>query len=178
MFARVILSLASLERLQESRKEEARSMKKIVLVLLAAAGVLPGQPAPDDAPARKDSLVALEKQSWEAWKNRDGKFFEGFLSDDHVEIGFGGRTDKKTVVAGVGSPACVVKSYTVDRFDLKVLGPDTALLTYYADQDTTCGGNPVPSPVWVGSLYVRRGGRWWNAAYQQTQTKRKVEPRP
>jgi hypothetical protein len=154
-------------------------MRKIALVLtMAAAGVLTGQPAPDDADALKRSLVALEKQSWVAWKNRDGKFFEGFLSDDHVEIGFGGVGAKKTVVAGVGSPVCVVRSYSVDRFDLKVLGPDTALLTYFADQDTTCGGNPVPSPVWVGSLYVRRGGKWWNAVYQQTQTKRKAESRP
>ncbi|HEY7113777.1 MAG TPA: nuclear transport factor 2 family protein [Thermoanaerobaculia bacterium] len=154
-------------------------MRKIALVLtMAAAGVLTGQPAPDDADALKRSLVALEKQSWVAWKNRDGKFFEGFLSDDHVEIGFGGVSDKKAVVAGVGSPVCVVRTYSVDRFDLKVLGPDTALLTYFADQDTTCGGNPVPSPVWVGSLYVRRGGKWWNAVYQQTQTKRKAESRP
>ena len=148
-------------------------MKKIALVLMAAAvAALIAQPAPPDA-ALKETLVALEKQSWEAWKNRDGQYFQGFLSDDHVEIGFGGVTDKATVVAGVGSPACVVKSYFVDHFELKALGPDTALLTYYADQDTTCGGNPVPSPVWAGSLYVKRGGRWWNAAYQQTPTKRK-----
>jgi hypothetical protein len=118
-------------------------------------------------------LIAREKQSWEAWKNRDGRFFQDFLSNDHVEIGFGGITDKAAVVAGVGSPACVVKSYTLDQFELRHFGPDTALLTYYADQDTTCGQNPVPHPVWVGSLYVRRGGRWWNAAYQQTQTKKK-----
>ena len=122
-------------------------MKKIALVLMAAAAAaLIAQPAPPDA-ALKETLVALEKQSWEAWKNRDGQYFQGFLSDDHVEIGFGGVTDKATVVAGVGSPACVVKSYFVDHFELKALGPDTALLTYYADQDTTCGGNPVPSPV-------------------------------
>jgi hypothetical protein len=153
-------------------------MKKVALVLMAmAAAALMGQPAPTDVapsdPVLRDSLVALERQSWEAWKNRDGKFFEGFLSDDHVEIGFGGVTNKVTVVAGVGSPVCVVKSYSVDQFELKRLGPDTALLTYYADQDTACGGKPVPSPVWVGSLYVRRGGRWWNAVYQQTQTSRK-----
>jgi hypothetical protein len=156
-------------------------MKRVAALILMAgvAGALAGQDATGkvaspDAAALRDTLVALEKQSWEAWKNRDGKFFQGFLSDDHVEIGFGGVTDKAAVVAGVGSPACVVKSYAVDRFELKTLGPDTALLTYYADQDTACGGNAVPSPVWVGSLYVKRGGRWWNAAYQQTPTKRKA----
>ena len=120
--------------------------------------------------ALKEALVNLEKQSWEAWKKRDGKFFQEFLSDDHVEVGFNGLTNKARVVAGVASPVCVVKSYAVDRFELTVIDADTALLTYHAEQDTACGGNPVPSPVWVSSLYVKRGGHWLNAFYQQTQT--------
>jgi hypothetical protein len=123
-------------------------------------------------PALQETLVALEKRSWEAWKNRDGKFFQDFLSDDHVEVGFGGVIRKAAVVAGVGSPACVVRSYAVDRFRLTSFDSNTAVLTYHAEQDTTCGGNPVPSPVWVSSLYVRRGGRWWNAVYQQSQTRK------
>jgi hypothetical protein len=124
-----------------------------------------------DNDALKETLVTLEKQSWEAWQKRDGKFFQNFLADDHVEVGFGGVTNKATVVGGVASPLCVVKSYAVDRFELTTFNADTALLTYHAAQDTTCGGHPVPSPVWVSSLYVRRGGRWLNALYQQTQTR-------
>ncbi len=124
-----------------------------------------------DNNALKDTLVILEKKSWLAWKDRDGKFFQEFLSDDHVELGFGGPADKATVVKFVGSPACVVNSYSVDRFQLTVFDANTALLTYHAAQDTTCGGTKVPSPVWVSSLYIKRGERWWNAAYQQTQTR-------
>ncbi len=56
----------------------------------------------------KDTLVKLEKQSWQAWQRRDGTFFQAFLSDDHVEVGFRGVTRKAAVVAGVASPACVV----------------------------------------------------------------------
>jgi len=37
-----------------------------------------------DNTAVKETLVNLEKQSWEAWKKRDGKFFQQFLADDHV----------------------------------------------------------------------------------------------
>ena len=124
-----------------------------------------------DNSALKETLVNMEKKSWIAWKDRDGKFFQEFLSDDHVELGFGGPTDKATVVKFVASPVCVVNSYTVDRFQLTVLDANTALLVYHAAQDTTCGGNKVPSPVWVSSLYIKRGDRWWNAAYQQTQTR-------
>jgi hypothetical protein len=125
-----------------------------------------------DRDALKETLVNLEKQSWEAWKRRDGKFFQEFLSDDHVEVGFNGVTNKARVVAGVGSPVCVVKSYTVETFELTMIDANTALLTYHAEQDTTCGGNAVPSPVWASSLYVKRGGHWLNAFYQQTQTRK------
>jgi hypothetical protein len=148
-------------------------MKKFIVIALLTSSFAAsafGQPAQPDKSTLKETLTTLEKQSWEAWKNRDGKFFQNFLSDDHVEVGFGGPEGKKSVVAGVGSPACTVKSYTVDHFELAEFGPDTALLTYHAAQDTTCGGNPVPSPVWVSSLYVKRGGQWLNALYQQTKT--------
>jgi hypothetical protein len=147
----------------------------IAILSLAAPLSAQGAPAaaasaPSAASAAEDELVKLEKQSWEAWKNHDGQFFAGFLSDDHTEVGFGGRSGKAAVVAAVASGMCSVKSYEVGDFKLALLDSDTALLTYHAAQDTTCGGKPVPSPVWVSSLFVRRGGRWLNVLYQQTQT--------
>jgi hypothetical protein len=147
-------------------------MKKLAVVALmifAFPLLSPGQAEKADKNALKDTLIKLEKQSWEAWKKRDGKFFQDFLADDHVEVGSGGRTSKAPVVAFVGSPACIVKSYAVDNFELTMFDANTALLTYHAEQDTACGGKAVPSPVWVSSLYVRRGDRWLNAFYQQTQ---------
>src|SRR5207249_3857673 len=84
-----------------------------------------------DVAVIKEQLIKLEKQSWEAWKNRDGKFFQDFLSDDHVEVGFNGLTNKSEVVAFVGSPVCTVKSYQLDHFEMKLLDKNTALLTYW-----------------------------------------------
>lgn len=133
-------------------------------VFVARAGT-----EPNEHGTLKEELVKLEKQSWVAWQNHDGKFFEGFLSDDHVEVGFGGVTTKADVVAGVASPVCQVKSYTVDHFELKLLDPNTALLTYRETQDSTCNGRAVPSPCWVSSLYMKRGEHWLNVVYQQTQ---------
>jgi hypothetical protein len=113
-------------------------------------------------------LTAIEKHSWEAWQKRDGKFYENFLSDDHVEVGGGGLSTKKEVAQFVGSPVCVVKSYALRDFTLTRFNAETALLTYHAEQDTTCHGKLVTSPVWVSSLYVKRKGKWQNALYQQT----------
>jgi hypothetical protein len=147
-----------------------RKLIVMVVVSFAFSPLMSAQDAQAGNGALKETLVNLEKQSWEAWKNHDGKFFQGFLSDDHVEVGFGGPTNKATVVAGVAGAGCTVKSYVVDHFEVAALDADTALLTYHAAQDTTCGGTAVPSPVWVSSLYMKRGGRWLNVLYQQTST--------
>ena len=121
-----------------------------------------------DPAALKAELVQLETQSWVAWKGHDGPFFEHFLSDDHVEIQPGGRATKADVVAGVSGPVCSVKDYAISNFELTVFGPETALLTYRADQDTVCGKAKVPTPVWASSLFVKRDGRWVNALYVHT----------
>lgn len=135
------------------------------LLALAATLALTTAPSPDPL---ESQLTTLEKQSWVAWKARDGQFFQDFLSDDHVEVGNTGIATKQQVVAFVGSPICVVASYTVDHFRLTRFDDHTALLTYRAEQDTRCNGAPVPSPTWVSSLYVLRHGKWQNALYQHS----------
>jgi hypothetical protein len=99
----------------------------------------------------------------------DSKFWQRFLSDDHVELnGFIGATGKKQVIGGIASGACKVASYSVDHFTFRRFSPDTALVIYRAEQDTSCGGFKVPSPVWATSLYQLRGGRWQNVLYGHT----------
>lgn len=144
----------------------------IGLIIVVLANFAPAQKVQSHDDDVKGTLVELERKSWAAWKNRDGEFFRQFLSDDHVEVGFGGVTNKAFVVAGVASPVCIVKSYAIAKFQLVTFNANTALLTYHAEQDTTCNGQSVPSPVWVSSLYVKRQGRWLNALYQQTQTRK------
>ena len=120
------------------------------------------------AASLQDSLIATEKRSWAAWKARDPRFFEEHLSEDHLDIEPGGPLHKAQIVAGVASPGCVVASYAVDHFALTVFDSNTALLTYHAAQDTRCGGQPVPSPEWTSSLYLKRNGQWLNVLFQQT----------
>ena len=139
-------------------------MKTLLSILAAGAATAAlGTPAIPEA-----ELIALEKASWEAWKARDASFYERTLSDDHMDVHGFGIADKAAVVATVASPACVVEGYTLDGFRFRPLGDDAAMLTYRAEQKTTCNGKAVPSPVWVSSVYARRNGRWVNVLFQQT----------
>jgi hypothetical protein len=119
--------------------------------------------APDEA-----SIRELEARSWVAWKGHDAAFFEQFLAEDHVEVHAHGIVGKAAVLAGVRSPVCVVQSYSLGALALTRVSADAVLVTYRAEQDTSCGGAKVPSPVWATSLYAKRAGRWVNVLYQHT----------
>src|SRR5438270_14056731 len=45
-----------------------------------------------------DTIIGLERRSWEAWRNHDGKFYEAFLADDHVQVNARGVSNKAAVV--------------------------------------------------------------------------------
>ncbi|MCK9686673.1 nuclear transport factor 2 family protein [Scleromatobacter humisilvae] len=135
--------------------------------LAAETSAAPMLSASDQAAIRD-----LEARSWVAWKSHDSAFFEQFLSDDHVEIHGDGVAGKAAVVDGVRSPACVVRSYALGPLTLVAVSANAVLVTYRAEQDTTCGTQKVPSPVWASSLYAKRGGRWVNVLYQHTPSAR------
>lgn len=133
--------------------------------LLAVAATCAGAAAPS---AEETAVRDLEARSWVAWQNHDAAFFEQFLSEDHVEIHGYGVVGKAAVVEGVRSPFCKVQSYALGPLSVTAVSADSMLVTYRAEQDTTCGKARVPSPVWASSVYARRAGRWVNVLYQHT----------
>lgn len=134
---------------------------KVLLMAAMLAIPIAAQAATD--PVEKE-LVALETQSWVAWKTHDVKFYDRFLSADHVEMQGAGPVGKASVIEGIAS-GCEVKSYSLGPMRFARLAPDTAVLTYRAEQDTVCEGQKALSPVWATSLFVRHDGVWKNALY-------------
>ena len=124
------------------KRINANCIVLIIIVFLMVSAKVYSQNENTATQSLKDALIKLETSSWEAWKNRDGKFFEGFLSGDHVEIGFSGVTNKESVVRSVGSPSCIVKGYKIDGFELKIIDQTTALLTYHAWQELLAMASP------------------------------------
>ena len=134
---------------------------RLAFACAVAVIALSSSPASADDPLEAQ-LIAMEKQSWVAWQNMDVPFWNQFLSADHVELnGYVGAMGKKGVHRhSFASKACKVASYKVGNFTFRRFDAPTALLVYRADQDTMCGAVKVPSPVWVTSLFQKRGSRW------------------
>jgi hypothetical protein len=113
----------------------------------------------------------MEKKLWQAWKQKDVKPFRAYLSADTIAVGDTGVQDRAAVLKQMEAGECDVKSYELSDFKITLLNSDTAVLTYKATQDATCGGTAVPSAVWASSTYVRRGGKWYAATHQETPAK-------
>ena len=128
----------------------------------------------DQKPAEdlKTALSKLENDAYEAWKKKDGKFFEDMLTDGFVANGSNGPSMKADTIKGISDNPCEVKSYKISDVKVTEVGEGVAILTARNELDYTCkdkDGKDVagPSPGYAASLYVKTGDKW-QATYHQT----------
>ena len=122
---------------------------------------------PPRAAPTKDALVALEKSAYEAWKSKDAKFWDAFLSDKFVGYGSLGKLDKASATKEYAGTDCEIKSYALSDHQIKPLGNDAALITYKTTVDGTCAGQKLPTISWAASAYVRNGDKWKGAFHAE-----------
>jgi ketosteroid isomerase-like protein len=121
---------------------------------------VPERPALPD----KAKLVELERNAFDAWKNKDGKFFEDFLTANFTIMTPAGPMDKAAAVKEISEHKCEIGGFSFADEAMTVAGSDAAILTIKVTADGTCEGQKIPSPVWSASVYVRDGEKW-KAAY-------------
>ena len=121
------------------------------------------KPEKDMKAAAKD----LETKAYEAWQKKDGKFFEGFLTEGFVGMGGSGRTGRETTSELISKNPCDVKSFSISDEDAMELKEGVVLYTGKANTDVDCDGKKSPSPLWAATVYVKEGEEW-KAAYHQT----------
>jgi ketosteroid isomerase-like protein len=114
------------------------------------------------APAEltKVALVTLEKSAYKAWKSKDAKFWDTFLSDRFVGWGSSGRLDKAAATKEYTGADCEIRSYALSDEHMSPLGKDAALLTHKVTVIGTCGGQEIPADCWAAGVYVREGDKW------------------
>jgi ketosteroid isomerase-like protein len=159
-------------------------MKRLSLVLLltlALASLAQAQEptaspstAPKPAMSKAQSqriIIATERKLWDAWKAQDAKPFRANLSTDSVLIGDTGVADRETVLKLIAGGGCDVKSVSLSDIKVAFVASNTALITYKAAQEGTCGGEALPANVWASSVYVKRGNKWWAVSHQESTAK-------
>jgi len=144
-------------------------MKKIFIVMMiaiAASSIAFGQTKMSKDNTVEARVIAIEKASWEAWKNKDNKWFQANLTEDALHVDSGGVTNKAQSIKSLAD--CEVKSFSLDNFKFLMLDKNSALITFTGMQDAVCNGKTIPATVRASSVYVKRGGKWLNALYMET----------
>ncbi|MDP3153559.1 MAG: nuclear transport factor 2 family protein [Archangium sp.] len=110
-----------------------------------------------------EELMELERQFWEAIKNRDGKTAAA-LSDDPCVVtgaqGFGSYTPKQ-VGAMMNDGRYELRSFRFAKNpEVQLIGDDVAVVAYRVHEDLVVEGKPVSLEATDSSTWVRRDGQW------------------
>ena len=142
-------------------------MHRRALMAGAAVGALAtiGSAAAQERGALLKTLLELEINSWQYVKDKNVPAMQTYLADEAVLIfGDGSRFTKAEFLKGL--PTFRVDSFDVDRKSGELLTPtaDVACLLYRVTYNPGTG----PMKVLSSNTYVRRGGGWQSALYQET----------
>ena len=130
----------------------------VLVVAVSASAQKTGQP----------DFESMEKGAWNAFSKGDGAYFQGLLADDAVVFNGVAPSSKAQLVKDVSSKPCEVKSFSFGECQTRMRNPKTALVTYFANQEATCAGQPQPAKVLGSTVYVKRNGKWSAYFHQES----------
>lgn len=136
--------------------------------LLALLAVSASAASADDAAtinAVKAAFSALD----DAFARRDADAIKRMMTADHLSITsyYGAPKSVAEQIASLPD-LTAFKETPMSEVAVSPLGSDAAAITFTAKNGGAFKGRPLPSPVFVTSIYVKRDGRWLERLYQTT----------
>ena len=122
--------------------------------------------AAEGGPSVKQTLIAREKEVFEAFKQRNASTFNGYLSDDFVGVDGAGWTHKSDQADAMKDTE--LKDYSFDDIKLVKATKNVAILTYKLTQHGTYKGEAMPTKVFATSVWAKSGDKWVAVLHQET----------
>lgn len=153
----------------------------IWIVLLACFGLFAQSTSSAKPPRAEQSTgadSALQKMfeakiktEWEALKNKDKKSYGEQLADDYQGVEVDARGERNKIQSINEVPNLNVYNYNLWGFKVTPLGPDAVFVIYEVTIQFPPKSVLHYSRIYVGELWVRRGGEWKELHYQETHVK-------
>lgn len=131
---------------------------------------IPGAPGNPES-ALKSVFEAKIKTEWEALKNKDKKAYGNLLDDEYQGVETDGRGERNKVQATAEVPETNVANYTLWGMKVTELNPDAAFVVYEVTMQFPPRSQVRYLRVYVGSVWVKRGGEWKELHHQETNVK-------
>lgn len=129
------------------------------------------QPTSAGDSALKDMFQAKIKVEWEALKNKDKKAYGELLDDEYQGVEVDGRGERNKFQAIKELAETNVYNYTLWGLKVTPIGTDAAFVIYEVTMQFPPKAQVRYSRVYIGELWVKRGGHWKELHYQETHVK-------
>lgn len=125
----------------------------------------PAQPAKLTPSANTDALVKAHAAGWEAFRNKDAKFFEANMASTFAFVDpagnyVGSKADAIKNWTGSGTMKCegITKTSFTDGF-AQAISPTVEILFGKGSADGKCDGM-ANGDLWTAAVYVKEGDAW------------------
>jgi ketosteroid isomerase-like protein len=136
-------------------------MKATMLAVLISLPLGAGDPAVREVEKAVGMLNA-------AFAKQDAAAIKRLMTADHVAVTgyYGGPQTRAEQLKSLKD--LKLTEYAPGKLNVKLLGKDTALVTYPLTLQGTFQGKAVPARNFASAVWIRRGGQWREAFYQET----------
>lgn len=131
----------------------------------AAQGKSDAKTAPS---ADATAIIAQEKSILDALMKNDWPAFNKALGSNLVYVDAGGAMRWDLTKSAENLKGCTTTKVTMENSEATPAGNDILVLTYKSSVDQMCNGKKATSPLFVMSVWQKRGGRWVAVAHSET----------
>jgi len=114
------------------------------------------------ANATKQELLALEKQYWNAIKDKDPATATSLSDDPCVVVGAQGVGElaKSELAKMLHGASYELNAFSLDDVHMRQISDDVAVLAYKVKEDLVVDGQQVKLQAFDSSVWVQRDGKW------------------
>jgi ketosteroid isomerase-like protein len=115
-------------------------------------------------------ILALERQYWQAIKERDVEGALALTDDPCLIAGASGvgKVDHQSFTKIMASAQYTLLGFEIGEAEVRKVTEDVAVLAYKVREDLTVDGKPVTLNAADTSVWVQRGGRWLCAMHTES----------
>jgi hypothetical protein len=128
------------------------------------------QSGASDSPL-KSLFESKVRAEWEALKNKDKQAYGDLLADEYEGVEVDGRGERNKIQSINEVADLNVANYTLWGLKVTPLGADATFVVYEVTMQFPPKSQIRYSRIYIGALWVKRGGQWKELHYQETHVK-------
>ena len=136
-------------------------------VILAVIALIPSfAAAQTDTAGTAKQIQAMEQALNAAIQKGDLNAFKANIGEDAVSMDGNGPMPIAEFLKEFNQ--FKVTSFSIDQAKVTFLNDTAAVITYRWTGKGTMMGQPIPSPTWASTTWLKRGGKWVAVFHQET----------